>query len=93
MLTGEGADEMFGGYDIFKEAKVRLFCAADPASRRASAAVQAALSVSAAPPGASRRRTSQAFFTRRPDGSADPLLLPPAAMGARPRRVKASLLR
>ena len=23
MLTGEGADEMFGGYDIFKEAKIR----------------------------------------------------------------------
>src|SRR4029079_9080606 len=23
VLTGEGADEMFGGYDIFKEAKVR----------------------------------------------------------------------
>ena len=33
-LTGEGADELFGGYDIFKELKVRLFCAADPASRR-----------------------------------------------------------
>lgn len=27
VLTGEGADEMLGGYDIFKEAKVRRFCA------------------------------------------------------------------
>jgi len=28
VLTGEGADEMLGGYDVFKEAKVRRFCAA-----------------------------------------------------------------
>lgn len=27
VLTGEGADEVFGGYDIFKEAKIRRFCA------------------------------------------------------------------
>jgi asparagine synthase (glutamine-hydrolysing) len=33
VLTGEGADEMFGGYDIFKEAKVRRFWAAQPDSR------------------------------------------------------------
>lgn len=32
VLTGEGADEVFGGYDIFKEAKVRRFWARDPAS-------------------------------------------------------------
>ena len=35
MLTGEGADEMLGGYDIFKEAKIRRFWAAEPASRGA----------------------------------------------------------
>ena len=34
VLTGEGADEVFGGYDIFKEDKVRRFCAASPASTR-----------------------------------------------------------
>jgi asparagine synthase (glutamine-hydrolysing) len=34
VLTGEGADEMLGGYDIFKEAKIRRFWAAQPASRR-----------------------------------------------------------
>lgn len=33
VLTGEGADEMFGGYDIFKEAKIRRFWARVPASR------------------------------------------------------------
>lgn len=32
VLTGEGADEMLGGYDIFKEAKVRRFWARQPAS-------------------------------------------------------------
>jgi asparagine synthase (glutamine-hydrolysing) len=33
VLTGEGADEVLGGYDIFKEAKIRRFCAARPGSR------------------------------------------------------------
>jgi len=32
VLTGEGADEVFAGYDIFKEAKIRRFCAAQPDS-------------------------------------------------------------
>lgn len=32
VLTGEGSDEVFGGYDIFKEAKVRHFWAANPDS-------------------------------------------------------------
>jgi asparagine synthase (glutamine-hydrolysing) len=33
VLTGEGADELLGGYDIFKEAKIRRFWAAVPDSR------------------------------------------------------------
>jgi asparagine synthase (glutamine-hydrolysing) len=32
VLTGEGADEMFAGYDIFREAKVRRFWAKAPTS-------------------------------------------------------------
>ena len=33
VLTGEGADEVFAGYDIFKEAKIRRFCARAAATR------------------------------------------------------------
>jgi len=32
VLTGEGADEIFGGYDIFKEAKIRQFWSRNPES-------------------------------------------------------------
>jgi len=34
VMTGEGADEVFAGYDIFKETKIRRFCARDPQSTR-----------------------------------------------------------
>jgi asparagine synthase (glutamine-hydrolysing) len=33
VLTGEGADEMLGGYDIFREAKIRAFWARQPESK------------------------------------------------------------
>ncbi|MBN2544968.1 MAG: asparagine synthase (glutamine-hydrolyzing) [Spirochaetes bacterium] len=33
VVTGEGSDEIFAGYDIFKEAKVRQFIAKDPDSK------------------------------------------------------------
>lgn len=34
VLTGEGADEMFAGYDLFREAKVRRFWARQPSSEK-----------------------------------------------------------
>lgn len=34
VLTGEGADEFLGGYDIFKEDKIRRFWAREPSSKR-----------------------------------------------------------
>ena len=34
VLTGEGADEIFAGYDIFREARVRRFCGRSPQSVR-----------------------------------------------------------
>jgi asparagine synthase (glutamine-hydrolysing) len=33
VLTGEGADEVLGGYDLFKEAKIRRFWGVQPGSR------------------------------------------------------------
>jgi asparagine synthase (glutamine-hydrolysing) len=33
VLTGEGADEVFAGYDLFKEAKIRRFWARNPQSK------------------------------------------------------------
>lgn len=40
VVTGEGADEVLGGYDIFREAKVRLFWARNPDSRLRARAVE-----------------------------------------------------
>ena len=34
VLTGEGADELLAGYDIFKEMKLRRFWARDPESQK-----------------------------------------------------------
>ncbi|MBV6416778.1 MAG: Asparagine synthetase [glutamine-hydrolyzing] 1 [Steroidobacteraceae bacterium] len=33
VMTGEGSDEVFGGYDLFKEAKIRRFWARQPGSK------------------------------------------------------------
>ena len=40
VMTGEGADEVLGGYDIFKEAKVRRFWAQQPDSKLRSSLIK-----------------------------------------------------
>ncbi len=40
VVTGEGADEVLGGYDLYREARVRRFWAADPDSAKRSRAAE-----------------------------------------------------
>jgi asparagine synthase (glutamine-hydrolysing) len=71
VLTGEGADEVFGGYDIFKEAKVRRFWSRDPSSPRRASLVKRLypyLHNLHRQPAAGL----QAFFHVAPDDLADP---------------------
>ena len=90
VLTGEGADEMFAGYDLFREAKVRRFWARQPAIRAASAAARAAVSVPRAIAGGAARDVAAVL---RPGARAggDAGLRPRAAL-ARHGRVEAPLL-
>jgi asparagine synthase (glutamine-hydrolysing) len=71
VLSGEGADEVFGGYGIFKEAKVRAFWARQPDSTW-----RPALLARAYPSLARFQRQPNAFrgasFHMQPDEAADP---------------------
>ena len=40
VVTGEGADEMLAGYDLFREARMRSFWSRDPASAKRSRGVE-----------------------------------------------------
>ncbi|MEO8523719.1 MAG: asparagine synthase (glutamine-hydrolyzing) [Caldimonas sp.] len=63
VLTGEGADEVFGGYDIFKEAKVRRFVAKAPQSRWRGSLLTRLYPYLAASPTASKS-WAQSFFAQ-----------------------------
>ena len=79
VLTGEGADEVLGGYDILKEAKVRQFWARQ--SRLALAAAAAAPPVSLSRPDQRTGRQLPARVLRQgPRRSARSLVLAPAAL-------------
>ena len=71
VLTGEGADEVFGGYDLFKEAKVRRFIAAQPDSLRRPRILERLYPYLAASPVA-MRAMSRRFFTQGADEIAAP---------------------
>jgi asparagine synthase (glutamine-hydrolysing) len=63
VLTGEGADEMFAGYDIFREGKVRRFWARRPGSRLRPLLLQRLYPYLARSP-VSQRAMAEAFFGR-----------------------------
>jgi asparagine synthase (glutamine-hydrolysing) len=63
VLTGEGADEMFAGYDLFREAKVRRFWAHQPHSQRRPQLLERLYPYLARSPVA-QRAMSRRFFGR-----------------------------
>ena len=71
VLTGEGADEAFGGYDLFKEAAIRRFVARAPGSRWCGALLARLYPYLAHSPAAGRAMT-QAYFGHRPEVPTSP---------------------
>lgn len=61
VLTGEGADEMFAGYDLFREGAVRRFWAREPSSQLRPRLLERLYPYLARSP-VSQRAMSQAFF-------------------------------
>lgn len=72
VITGEGADEMLGGYDLFREARVRQFWTRDPGSVKRSAAAELLYPWMLRSPGQAPA-FARTFFARNLD-AADPAL-------------------
>jgi asparagine synthase (glutamine-hydrolysing) len=71
VLSGEGADEIFGGYNIFREAKVRRFWSRYPeSSRRADLIGQLYPYIFSNP---RLKRTLQSFFAQGLDRAGEPI--------------------
>jgi len=71
VLTGEGADEVFGGYNIFREAKVRQFWARQPDSKYRGLLMGRLYPYIFTNP--RMRRSLQSFFSKGLDNWEDPL--------------------
>jgi asparagine synthase (glutamine-hydrolysing) len=70
VLTGEGADEVFGGYNIFREAKIRRFWSRQPNSQARAALVERLYPYIFNNP--RLRYTLRAFFAKGLDRPDDP---------------------
>lgn len=71
VLTGEGADEAFGGYDLFKEAAVRRFVARQPGSPGRAALLSRLYPYLSHSPMAGRAMT-RAYFVAGPERGTEP---------------------
>lgn len=71
VLTGEGADEIFGGYNIFREAKVRRFWARYPDSQRRAELIGKLYPYIFNNP--RLKKTLQSFFSRGLDNVDEPM--------------------
>jgi len=71
VLTGEGADEIFGGYNIFREAKVRRFWARYPDSQRRAELIGRLYPYIFSDP--RLKRALQSFFAKGLDKTDDPI--------------------
>jgi asparagine synthase (glutamine-hydrolysing) len=71
VLTGEAADEMFAGYDLFREGKVRRFWARDPSSQMRPRLLQRLYPYLARSP-VSQQAMARHFFSRNLEHASRP---------------------